>query len=100
MSAQKLNIGWEICRVFDDNDVRCFKWQRINHLTSKCKNHEIYVKCHGCDKKSITKCICNCMRINRKLNMDLDENHGIFSKECAVLQNKLKMIKRRIELNI
>lgn len=61
MSAEQLNIGWERCRVFDDNDVRrYFKCKWFNHSASKCKNREMYVKYYGnhkskeCEKEPIS----------------------------------------------
>lgn len=106
IGAQKINLGWERCRVFDGTDVRrCFKCKGYNHMSSECKNPEICIKCHGnhksqeCNKEPITKCI-NCVKMNQKLNMGLDENHGTYNKVCPVYQNKLNMKKRRMGLSM
>lgn len=106
MSAQKINIGWERCRVFDGTEIlQCFKCKGYNHKSSECKNEEICLKCHGnhksaeCKKDTIEKCI-NCVRINNKLNLGLEENHYTMNRECPVYQNKLNMKKRRIGLNV
>lgn len=102
--AQKLNIGWEKCRIFDGTDIiQCFKCFGYNHKAGECKNDEICYKCHEnhkskeCNKEIINKCI-NCIRTNRRLNMGLDENHATSNKECPVYQNKLEMKKKRLGL--
>ena len=43
---------------------------------------------------TINKCI-NCVRVNNRLNLGLNENHSTNSKECPVYQNKLITKKRR-----
>lgn len=105
MQVQKLNIGWEKCRVFDGTDIiQCFKCQGYNHKSSDCKNEEICYKCHGshkskeCKKEIINKCI-NCIKANKRLNMGLDENHVTSNKECPVYQNKLNYKKKRLGLS-
>lgn len=102
MNAQKINIGWERCRVFDGTDViKCFKCKGFNHIARECKNDEICSKCHGnhqsnqCKKETITKCI-NCVRVNKKLNMGLDENHLTNNKHCPVYQNKLNIKRKKM----
>lgn len=104
VGAQRVNLGWERCRVFDGTDVlQCFKCQGYNHLASECKNDETCFKCHGnhkakdCKNEKIIKCI-NCMRVNKKLNMGLDENHVTNNRECPVYKNKLSMKKRKMGL--
>lgn len=104
ISQQKLNVGWEKCRVFDGTDIiKCFKCKGYNHKSTECKNQETCYKCHGnhksteCDKAVIVKCI-NCTRVNEKLNMGLDENHDTNNRECPVYLNKLRMKKKRLGL--
>lgn len=106
MSLQKINVGWERCRVFDGTEVvQCFKCKGFNHKAADCKSEEICYKCHGnhksndCDKEILIKCI-NCIRMNKKLNLGLDENHTTSNKECPVYQNKLRNKKKRFGLNI
>lgn len=106
LSAQRINIGWEKCRVFDGTDVlMCYKCRGFNHKAGDCKNQEICYKCHGnhkakeCNKDIIPKCI-NCIKSNEKLNLGLDENHSTLSKECPVYQNKLNLKMRRMGFDI
>lgn len=100
----KLNIGWERCKAFDGTEImQCLKCKGYNHRAKECRNEEICLKCHEnhktkeCDKEQIVKCI-NCVSINRKLNMGLDENHVTNDKQCKVYQNKLNAKMKRIGL--
>lgn len=104
MDMQRLNIGWERCRVFDGTDVtQCFKCRGYNHIAKECRNQEMCLNCHGChktnecDKESINKCI-NCVRENKKLNLNLDENHATSYKKCPVYLNRLNLKKKRLGL--
>ena len=105
ISAQKLNVGGEKCRVFDGTQIiQCFKCKGFNHKSIDCRNEITCLKCHGnhntkqCNKEYIHKCI-NCKRMNSKLNLGLDENHETTDKECPVYVNKLKLKKKRMGLN-
>lgn len=104
MRAQRVNIGWERCRVFDGTSVKqCYKCRGYNHIATECKNQEICIKCHGnhkpneCNNEQMIKCI-NCIRENRRLNLGLDENHVTNDKKCPVYQNKLASKKKRLGL--
>lgn len=104
MSAQRLNVGWEKCRIYDGTDImQCFKCQGYNHKSEDCRNEDVCYKCHGphkskeCNKEIIVKCI-NCIRANQKLNIGLDENHVTANRECPVYQNKLNNKKKRLGL--
>lgn len=104
INEQKVNIGWERCKVIDGTDVlQCFKCKGFNHLAKECKNNETCFKCHGnhkyneCKNEAITKCI-NCKRVNNKLNMGLDVDHLTNDRNCPVYQNKLKNKKRKMGL--
>ena len=106
MSTQKINIGWEKCRIFDGTEVvMCYKCKGFNHKARDCRNQDVCHKCHGnhqskeCTKEVLMKCI-NCIRSNQKFNLGLDENHSTTNKECPVYQNKLKIKMRRIGFNI
>lgn len=105
MTGQKLNVGWDRCKVFDGTDIiQCFKCQGYNHKSSECRNESICYKCHGnhrskdCNKGAIMRCV-NCVKENKRLNLGLDENHGTNNRECPVYQNKLNNKKRRIGLS-
>lgn len=104
--AEKINIGWERCRVFDGTEIiMCYKCKGFNHRSVDCRNQEICHKCHGnhrskdCNEEAIVKCV-NCVRSNKNLNLGLDENHVTTSKICPVYQNKLNIKKRRMGLNV
>lgn len=104
INAQKVNIGWEKCRIYEGTDIiQCFKCNGYNHTSRECKFEEICYKCHGnhkskeCTKNIINKCV-NCMRVNSRLNLGLDDNHTTTNRECPVLQNKLNAKRRRIGL--
>lgn len=106
IAAQKLNVGWEKCRVFDGTDIlQCFKCKGFNHKSSDCKFQEVCYKCHEnhksqeCNRNAINKCI-NCVRVNNRLNLGLDENHETTNRECPVFQNKLNAKRRRMGLTI
>lgn len=105
MEVKKLNVGWERCRIFDGTDIiQCYKCLGFNHKSIDCKNEETCYKCHGnhksgeCSKEVILKCV-NCIRINKKLNLGLDENHVTSNKECPVYKNKLNAKRRRIGIS-
>lgn len=102
IKEQRINIGWERCRIFEGTEViQCFKCKGFNHKAADCKNEELCFKCHGphrskeCNNEIIKKCI-NCIRSNRKLNLNLDENHYTNSKRCPVYQNKLNFKKKQM----
>lgn len=101
MDAQKLNIGWEKCRVFEGTDIiQCYKCMGYNHKSKECKFEEVCYKCHGnhkskeCTNSILNKCI-NCVRVNKRLNLGLEENHTSTNRECPVYQNKLNAKRRR-----
>lgn len=104
LQAEKLNIGWERCKVYDGVQVTaCFKCKGYNHKSINCKYDEVCLKCLGnhktteCDSESepVNKCI-NCKRANDKLNLGLDDNHPTLSKECPVYRNKIEWKKKKI----
>ncbi|XP_036332936.1 uncharacterized protein LOC118744201 [Rhagoletis pomonella] len=96
LASEKINIGWEKCRVKDGMDVTfCFKCKGFNHIAAKCKANEVCFKCLDnhktveCSKETLNKCI-NCIRANKKFNLGLDENHMTFNRQCPVYQKKLE----------
>lgn len=104
MASQKLNVGWDRCKIFDGTDIlQCFRCQGYNHKSADCKNNSVCYKCHGnhrsreCNKEQISKCI-NCKKENERLNLNLDENHATNSRACPVYQNKLNLKKKRMGL--
>lgn len=104
MKVQKVNIGWEKCKVFEGTDIiQCFKCNGYNHKAAECKNELVCYKCHGnhrskeCVEEVINKCI-NCVRVNTRLNLGLDENHSTTNRDCPVFQNKLNAKRRWVGL--
>lgn len=67
--------------MFDGTEIKqCFICEGYNHITRKYRNQETCFRCHGshrqkeCEKDKVEECI-NCVLMNRKLRLDLDENH-------------------------
>lgn len=98
MEVEKINCGWDRCRVYDGLDVtRCFKCCGFNHKVADCKADEITCPiCSGnhpvkeCDA-TVQKCAnCEKMRKDRKLNIEVD--HAAWSSQCPIY---LRMKKRR-----
>lgn len=104
MAEKRLKVGWDVCRVFDGTSImQCFKCKGYNHKSVDCKNQETCYKCHGthnsneCNKETILKCI-NCVRTNKRLNLELDEDHLTNNRECPVYKNKLNVKMRMMGL--
>ena len=84
---KKLISDGKKCRIFDGTDIiQCFKYRGYNHKSVECRNKEH--KSDKCNKGIINKCI-NCIHMNKRLNLELDENHATLSKECLVHMKKL-----------
>lgn len=102
ISAEKLNIGWERCRVYDGTSItKCYKCQGYNHKAVDCKNQEICYKCHGqhkskdCNEEIVKKCV-NCIKANNILKLNLKYDHCTNDRKCPVYENKLKLKKERM----
>lgn len=100
LANQRINIGWDRCRVFDGIEVtQCFKCRGFNHKAEGCRNEEICYKCHGkhnsttCQEEIVEKCI-NCIKAKTILNIQVDENHKTNDRQCPMYQNKLKIKKK------
>ncbi|XP_036339828.1 uncharacterized protein LOC118749165 [Rhagoletis pomonella] len=101
LKSEKINIGWEKCRVQDDMGVSvCYKCKGFNHIATKCKDEEVCLKYLGnhktmeCTKEQINKCI-NCIRANKKFNLRLDVNHLTINRQCPVYMKKLEHTRNR-----
>lgn len=105
MKVGKIKIGWDVCKVFDGTHVvRCFNCLGYGHVSSKCTNKKICATCaetytgelneHKCESKE-NKC-CNCIRVNKELNLKLDVNHNAFDISCSVYQKKMQNEKKKI----
>jgi hypothetical protein len=101
MEVNKLNIGWNRCRVLDHIYViRCFKCEQYGHFAKDCKNAETCGICaeshHTKECKSeVFKCT-NCVNAVKKLNLQLDVNHPVWSDECKVYKRIESSKKRSI----
>lgn len=97
-----LFMGWKTCRVVDGANVkRCFNCYGFNHVSENCKNKRVCMLCGGDDhlrkecKSNEMKCT-NCMEANKRLNMNLDAQHSVWSRECEAYKHKLENLKRKI----
>ena len=102
LAAEKINIGWERCKVYDEIRVlRCFRCKGFNHKAANCKIDKVCVKCHGqhrnseCNERQLNKCI-NCIRANGELNLGLNEDYHTMSKSCPSYLSRFEVKKNRI----
>lgn len=101
ISAQKLRIGWSICRVYEQlNVTRCFKCNAFGHVANECKSTKtICPKCSGdhefkqCTSQT-QKCI-NCVRTNEKLKLNVPVSHSVWSYDCPTYQHRLNLKRQR-----
>lgn len=105
MDMKKVKFGWNICKVFDHIHIkRCYNCCGFQHVSNQCKNEVACSHCGDKHKKSNecslkTKCCINCKNANVKLNLKLNTEHDAWSRECNVLQRKIKQLKRSIQFN-
>lgn len=101
MSVEKLNIGWNRCKVYECINVkRCFKCCGFNHKSNECKNRQSCLKCaedHNIKdcKAQITNCV-NCKSANKKFKLKLDINHTAYSDQCTILAKKLDIERKNV----
>lgn len=104
LDAKFVSIGWNKCRVFEDVRVnRCYKCLGFNHKSTVCTQERVCAKCLGNHKKEeacktsseLNKCI-NCIRANKKLSLNLNDDHNTFSKECPVYARKMEIEKKKV----
>lgn len=96
-----LNIGWERYKVVDNVYIRrCYKCYGFNHNARECKSELACSKCSlphlrkEC-KSNEEKCI-NCVETNKRLELNLNVHHNVWSSECRVYQRKLESSKKAI----
>lgn len=82
MNEEKLNIGWNRCKVLECINVkRFFKCCGFNHQSNECKNKQLCLKCG--EDHSIKVCkaemfnYVNCNKANKKFNLKLDMSYGV-----------------------
>ena len=69
ISIEKLNVGWERCKVYDDINIyyAALNVNNIGHKAINCKNDDVCIKClknHrtvDCSSEAINKC-GNCIK--------------------------------------
>lgn len=100
---QKLNIGWDRCKVYDAVSVkRCYKCSGFNHKASECRGEKACPRC--ADNHDVTDCkaeknnikCINCVRAVEKLKIKLDVQHEVWSQDCAVYRRKLEIEQSKI----
>lgn len=101
ISNEKLSIGWDRCRVFENIYVRrCFKCLGFNHKSDECSKEKVCLKCsghHDIKQCQSTKVECvNCKWAVENLRITLDVNHQANSYECPVLQHRMDRARQRI----
>lgn len=95
MDNKKIRHQFQIYNVVDNIYIRrCFKCFGYNHIAKDCKNERACPKCsknHEREAKcesSEVKCV-NCINQNKRLNLNLNVNHEVWSKECETYKQKL-----------
>lgn len=109
MKLQRVNLGWERCRVIEATDVmRCFNCSEYGHKAALCAKPACCPKCSGGHKvdaceQELEKCI-NCHNANTKRQVPHDELldiiHSSWSNECPIFVKHLKKARQRIDFSI
>ena len=99
MSAGKLFIGYEVCRVLESYGImRCFKCCGFNHTQNNCQSDVIVCpNCAGSHKKDECtvslenfKCV-NCTTYKEKRGLNLNTGHNAYSFKCPVYQHQIEL---------
>lgn len=105
MRTRRVCIGWHSYNVTEHLYLkRCYKCCGFSHVASDCKHHVACSKCAGthkaaeCDGSSF-KCV-NCTIANEKYGLNLDTSHHAWSKNCSILNRRLKKLKDNIQYNV
>ncbi|XP_031357806.1 uncharacterized protein LOC116181573 [Photinus pyralis] len=97
LKEQKLNIGWDRCRIYDAVTTRrCYKCNNFGHKAADCTKATTCPKCAG--DHELTSCkatddemkCCNCAYAVDTLKMKLDVQHPAWSNECPVYRKRLE----------
>lgn len=98
---QVLHVGWNNCKIYEHFSIRrCFKCGGYNHEVKDCKEKTACVLCAEEHTSNVCrnenkKCV-NCVRVNQKLNLNLDVHHAAVDRECECYQKIVKSIKSKI----
>lgn len=103
MKQQKLNLGWERCKVYEEVPIlMCLKCCRYGHFAKECTNEMACKKCGGdhmisecTEKKSVC---CNCKLANEKHNLGLKTDHDVNDPKCEVRRKKIQLAKRNVRV--
>lgn len=103
MQEEKLNCGWDRCRVVDGLQVtRCYRCCAFNHKSKDCKaetptcpvcseNHQVQ------ECKSSSKQCVNCKKMNAERNLKHDMNHAAWGEICPVYQRHFEQRKSLVD---
>lgn len=103
MEAEVVNIGWDVCKVYDAVTVtRCFNCCGYNHKAKDCKKDTRCPKCagnHGVKECNTTdaepKCV-NCEEAVGRLNLRININHAAWDPECPAFKRKLEIERNKV----
>uniref|UniRef100_A0A1Y1KHS9 CCHC-type domain-containing protein n=1 Tax=Photinus pyralis TaxID=7054 RepID=A0A1Y1KHS9_PHOPY len=104
LSEQKLNIGWDRCRIYDAVTTRrCYKCNGFGHKATDCSKTTTCPKCAGdhdlasCKASDAEIKCSNCANAVEKLKMKLDVQHPAWSVDCPVYKKRLDQERSRID---
>lgn len=105
-NLQRVNIGWERCRVWEYIDVfRCYRCSEYGHIASSCSKPLCCPKCTGQHERKdccsdFVKCV-NCSVANSANTESnavlLDTNHPAWSSLCPFHQQRIKKKRHQID---
>lgn len=99
MKSEKLYIGWQRCRIYEDfNLSRCYKCCGYGHSAKKCANAARCQYCAGnhdgltCKDKDNKRC-ANCLLANEKYKTEKNIAHYAFEEnQCESYQYLKKRV--------
>ncbi|XP_058827814.1 uncharacterized protein LOC131687742 [Topomyia yanbarensis] len=105
LKLQRVNIGWDRCRIFEDVDVfRCYNCSEYGHKAQACSKPVCCPKCaeghkaKDCEAAN-AKCV-NCVGMNaaaQSATEKMSENHAAWSLDCPLYSRRLKLARSRID---
>ena len=104
----KINIGWDICAVYDAVDIPiCYKCCGFNHLAKQCDTQTVCAKCGSSHRTpecevADNEVICvGCKYAVEKLNIKkVDFHHHTWSREYPAYLRNLEIKKSKIDFFI
>lgn len=105
LQEEKLNCGWDRCRVVDGLQVtRCYNCCAFNHKSKDCK--AVSPKCPVCsgnhlvnECQSSSKECANCKKMNIERKLKLDTNHAAWSASCPVYLRQLEQRRSLVDFS-